>query len=79
MPINIGRSEGITVKEFVSIFENVVGEKLNIHYGPARLGDVAGAYAVCERAKVLLDWKAELTIEDAIRDSLKWEIIKVKL
>ena len=79
MPINIGRGEGITVKEFVSIFENVVGEKLNIHYGPARPGDVAGAYAVCERAKVLLDWKAELTIEDAIRDALKWETIKAKL
>lgn len=76
MPINVGRGEGITVKEFVTIFENVVGEKLNIQYDVARPGDVAGAYAVCDRAEKLLEWKAKLTLEDAIKDALKWEEIK---
>lgn len=78
MPINVGRGEGVTVKEFVNIFENVTGERLDVHYGSARPGDVAGAYAVCERANELLGWKAELTIEDAIRDALKWDEIQAK-
>lgn len=75
MAINVGRGEGVTVKEFVAVFEKVTGEKLNVHYGDARLGDVAGAYAVCDRANSLLDWHTELTIEDGIRDALKWDEI----
>lgn len=78
MAINVGRGEGVTVKEFVEIFEKVVEEKLNVHYGPARLGDVAGAYAVCNKANTLLGWKTELTIEDAIRDALTWEKVKAE-
>lgn len=76
MAINVGRGEGVTVKEFVEIFEKVVNEKLNVKYGPARPGDVAGAYAVCDKANQLLEWKTEFTIEDAIRDALKWEQCK---
>lgn len=73
MPINIGRGEGVTVKEFVREFETVIGEKLDVRYSDARPGDVAGAYAVCTRANELLKWRAELSIEDAIRDALKWD------
>lgn len=71
--VNIGRGDGVTVKEFVNAFEQVVGEKLNILEGPPRDGDVAGAYAVCDKARNYLGWKTRFTIEQAIRDALIWE------
>lgn len=73
LAINVGRGEGITVKEFVDIFQKVTKTKLNLKYGQARPGDVAGAYAISKRANELLDWKTELTIENAISDALKWD------
>lgn len=71
--VNIGRGVGVTVKEFVACFEKVANVKLTVHEKEARPGDVLGAYAVCDLAKELLGWEASLTIEDAIRDAMRWE------
>lgn len=70
--INIGRGDGVTVKEFVDAFEKAAGQKLDVKEGPPRDGDVIGAYAVCDKAKTYLNWEAKLTIEQGIRDALEW-------
>lgn len=72
MVINLGTSKGITVKELVTAFEQVWKIQINKSETAPRPGDIAGAYANCEKAKRLLGWSAELTIADGIRDSLKW-------
>lgn len=79
IPINIGTGEGVTVKELVQKFENVIGNEIRKEEGPARLGDVAGAYANVDNAKRLLEWKAELKLEEAIRDGIKWSENKHKV
>jgi UDP-glucose 4-epimerase len=70
--INLGSGNGVTVKEFVTAFEKVYGQKVPVAIKPPRPGDVAGAYANADRAEELLGWKAELPIEEGIRDALKW-------
>jgi len=70
--INLGSGNGVTVKEFVAAFEKVYGQKVPVAIKPPRPGDVAGAYANADRAEKLLGWKAELSIEEGIRDALKW-------
>ena len=70
--INLGSGTGVTVKEFVAAFEKVFGQKVPVAIKPARPGDIAGAFANADRAEALLGWKAELPIEDGIRDALKW-------
>jgi UDP-glucose 4-epimerase len=72
IPINLGCCNGVTVNEFVTIFEKVYGKRLETEMAPPRAGDVAGAYAGIDRAYSLLGWKPELTIEDGIRDALRW-------
>lgn len=42
----------------------------------ARPGDVAGAYASCDRAKNLINWEAQYSIEDGIRDAFRWDEIR---
>ncbi len=74
--INLGTGNGVTVKELVSIFETVLGREVNKKETDPRSGDVAGAYASCERAKKLIDWEAKYTIEDGIRDAFRWDDIR---
>jgi len=70
--INLGTGLGVTVREMVTAFEKVYGQMINKREMPPRPGDVAGAYANADTALRLLNWKAELSIEDGIRDALKW-------
>ena len=78
LPINIGSGIGVTVKEFLFAFQNVTGEKVKITYTDRRPGDVCGSYANINRAKNTIEWEAEITIEDAIIDAVRWEEIKSK-
>ena len=57
--INLGTGNGVTVREFLVAFENVVGKQLPVSIQPPRPGDVAGAYANADKAWKLLGWKAE--------------------
>lgn len=70
--INLGTGHGVTVKELVAAFESVIGRPIPKENAPPRPGDVAGAYANADNALKLLGWKAELTLEQAISDALKW-------
>lgn len=73
IPINIGRGDGVTVRELVSQVENVLGRHIRKEEAEAREGDIAGACAKVDKALRLIKWKAELSVEDGIRDALRWE------
>jgi UDP-glucose 4-epimerase len=77
--INLGTGNGVTVKELVTAFEKVYGKEINKEEAPPRPGDVAGSYANADAAKKLIDWEAQLTIEDGIRDALRWEEVKASI
>jgi len=70
--INLGTGLGVTVLELVTAFERVYGQTIQKREMPPRPGDVAGAYANADTALRLLGWKAELSIDEGIRDALKW-------
>jgi len=72
LALNVGGGEGTTVRELIAAFTDVTGAELEVVEGPRRPGDVAGAYAVVARAHDLLNWRAELTVRDGIRDALAW-------
>jgi UDP-glucose 4-epimerase len=44
--------------------------------GPARPGDTPGAYTRIERARRLLGWEPQFSVEDGIRDSLRWAAVR---
>jgi UDP-glucose 4-epimerase len=76
--INLGTGHGVTVRELVAAFEKVIGQPINKVDGPRRPGDTAGSYTNADKAKQLLDWQAELPIEQGIADALKWGELKEK-
>ncbi len=70
--INLGTGRGVTVRELITAFEKVYGQKIPVRETPPRPGDIAGAYANADTALKLIGWKADLPIEQGIADALKW-------
>ncbi|MFN6946808.1 MAG: UDP-glucose 4-epimerase GalE [Cytophagaceae bacterium] len=77
--VNLGTGKGNSVMEIIQAFEKVSGEKLNYKIGPRRSGDVEQIYAGVEKSKKLLNWEAELSIEDSMRDAWNWQKTLSKL
>lgn len=70
--INVGTGDGVTVRELVAAFERVFGQPVPVTEAPPRPGDAVGAFANVDLAARLLDWRTELTIDDAIESALAW-------
>ncbi|KJL24055.1 UDP-glucose 4-epimerase [Microbacterium oxydans] len=70
--INIGTGEGVTVRELVASFERVTGQALPVVETARRPGDQAGAFAIVDRAAEVLDWHAERSVDDGVRDAITW-------
>lgn len=71
--VNIGTGKGHTVLEVVKTFESANNLKLNYTIGPRRGGDIEKVYADAFYAKKLLNWEAELSLEQALVDAWKWQ------
>ena len=69
---NLGTGEATSVLEMVKAFEKASGEKLPYKIVERRAGDLAKIYANPEKAEIELGWKAELTIDDAMRDTINY-------
>ena len=70
---NIGTGRGTSVLELVKAFEKASGRDVPYQVTPRRAGDIAACYAGSGLAERELDWRAELTIEDACRDAWNWQ------
>lgn len=70
---NLGTGKGSSVLEVVESFERVSGKKLNYKIVGRREGDIISAYADTNKANNELGWKAQLSLDDAMRSAWKWE------
>ncbi len=70
---NVGTGTGSSVMEVIRSFERVSGTKLNFKVVGRRAGDVIQAYADTSLANRVLGWKAESTLDEAMRSAWKWE------
>lgn len=72
--VNLGTGMGNSVLEVVQTFEKVSGKKLNYSFEPRRAGDIEKIYASTSKATQVLGWKTELTLEQALEDSWRWQL-----
>jgi len=70
--INLGRGVPCSVLEIIAAFERASGIKLPYEITERRAGDVAVSYANAEKAKKLLGWTAELTLDEMCADSWRF-------
>lgn len=73
---NIGTGKGLSVLEAVQCFEKANNTKINYEIGPRRDGDVEEIFSDNSKVEKLLNWKAEISVEIAMRDAWNWELKK---
>ncbi len=71
--LNIGTSEGYTVKEVLAACESVTGEAIPWEASGRRPGDPAILLADSRKADRILGWRPRRTLEDSIRTAYEWE------
>ena len=70
---NLGTNSGNSVKEVFSVCEKITGQKIPVDIQPRREGDPAILVADNQKAKKVLGWIPEKTIEDSIFSAYNWE------
>jgi len=71
--INLGTSVGYSVLDMVKAFSEVNKVAVPYQIAPRRPGDIATCYAEPSKARELLGWQTEKTLEDMVRDSWHWQ------
>lgn len=69
---NLGSGKPSSVKEIIDAFNRASGRELPYEVVGRRAGDLPEFWANPEKAKAELNWQSELTIDDAMRDTLNF-------
>ncbi len=70
---NLGTGVGYSVLDVVNTFERVNNVNVPYEISARRAGDVAAYWADTSKANKELNWRAELNLEDMVRDSWNWQ------
>lgn len=70
---NLGTENGNSVKEILIAVEKILNQKVEYIVKPNREGDPAKLFANSSKAKEILKWQPQYTIEDSILSAYKWE------
>lgn len=65
--INVGTGVQTSIKQLIAKFEQVTGESIGKKYGPARSGDIQHSYFACQKAKDLLSWEPQVSLEEGLK------------
>lgn len=71
--INLGTGKGFSVLEMLHKFEEVSDKKLNYVLGERRAGDVESIYANNDKAKTVLNWTAQKSIDEMLESAWNWQ------
>ena len=70
---NLGAGRGYSVLEVVKAFEKENGITIPYQIAPRRTGDLPEFYANPQKAKDILGWETQLSIEDMVKDTWHWQ------
>jgi len=73
-PYNLGTGVGYSVLDVVENFQKVNNRKIPYLVSERRLGDIAECYADPIKAKTILKWSAEKSIQDMCRDAWRFQV-----
>jgi UDP-glucose 4-epimerase len=71
---NLGSGTGSSVLQVIQAFERVTNEKLEWSFAPRREGDQIATYADTTKAREVLGWVAEKSLDEAMRDAWAWQV-----
>ena len=69
---NLGKGDGTSLNEFISIVEKHTGKTAVVRQLPDQAGDVPYTCASVEKAKALLGYEATVSFDEGIRKTVEW-------
>lgn len=70
--INLGSDRPAVLMDVVHLIEKLVGQKANIRYRPRHPADVPATWADISKARKLLDWEPQVTLEEGLQETCRW-------
>jgi UDP-glucose 4-epimerase len=70
---NLGTGTPLSVLEIVNKFVEITNVNINYEIVGRRAGDLPAFWANAEKAKQLLNWTAEKSLNDMMRDTWRWQ------
>lgn len=70
---NLGTGNGLSVLQLINAFEKATGVKVPYKIGQRRAGDIEKIWADPKKANEVLGWKADIDIEETMRNAWKWQ------
>ena len=70
--INLGGHEVITINELISILEKKIGKQAEIVFHPRHPADMMNSQADVSKAKALLDWNPQISLQEGIGFLVDW-------
>ena len=74
---NLGTNNGITVLELFNIIQKTLNKKIPYEIIKRRMGDCERLVAQNNKAKEILNWKINHTIEDSIKSAYNWHKLNI--
>jgi nucleoside-diphosphate-sugar epimerase len=73
--INLGGGRNpVSLNTIISNLEELLGKKANIDYKPFHVADLMETWADISKAKSLLDWEPQISLDEGLEKSVQWYI-----
>ncbi len=70
--INLGCDTPRPMIEFIRLLEERIGQQANIIYHPVQAADLPATWAEISKARALLGWQPEVTLEEGLTRLVEW-------
>ena len=70
--VNLGGNHPHQLKEVIRLIEEYLGKKAEIVYRPFHKADLKATWADITKAKELLGWEPEVSLEEGLRRTVEW-------
>ncbi|MBC7287336.1 MAG: SDR family NAD(P)-dependent oxidoreductase [Armatimonadetes bacterium] len=70
--INLGNSRPVKLMELIEALERVTGVEAKIEHLPPQPGDMPHTYADITRARELLNWQPEVSLDEGLAEFVRW-------
>lgn len=69
---NVGRSDPVTVNDFLALLEKHCGRKAIRHDAPLQPGDVERTFADCTKIQTATGWQPKIALDEGLRLFVEW-------
>ena len=70
--INLGNDNPTVLSDVIEMIENMTEKEARIEYKPTHKADVKATWANISRAKALLDWTPQVSLEEGLQKTVDW-------